>query len=348
MRPPEIVAEIGVNYYDIADKLSVSPVDAAKKMVAAGKESDVDAVKFQTYKAEKLAADNSPAYWDLAEEPTESQKELFSKFDKLTKDDYCKIATYCTEIGIEFMSTPFDNESASFINDLVSRHKIASADITNFPLLEQIAGFGKPILLSVGASTSDEVKEAVSYIRTHGCSDLTLLHCVLSYPTAFADANLWKIQELIRCFPECKIGYSDHTKFSVDVLTGAWMQGAGVIEKHFTLDKSLKGNDHYHAADPNDFKELFERVKFLQKVYGKKMDTWCFPCEKQAVRNARRGVYVKREAKRGEAVRWDDFVLLRPQLDGINPKEIERYIDKDMAFARNMSAGELVKKEDVV
>jgi len=183
MKEPEIIAEIGVNYYDVSEKLGISLVDAAKEMILKCKNSGIKTVKFQTYKAEKIAAKYSPSYWDLNEEPTRSQRELFSKFDKFGEDEYKELAGYCSETEVEFMSTPFDIESASFIDQLVSRHKIASADITNFQLLNKIAGFGKPVILSTGASKLEEISDAVNLLKREGCNDITLLHCVLSYPT---------------------------------------------------------------------------------------------------------------------------------------------------------------------
>jgi len=347
MKYPEIIAEIGVNYYDIAKEMEVPLVTAAKQMVASCKKVGVNIVKFQTYKAEKLAANNSTAYWDLSEEPTRSQREFFSKYDKLTESDYVDIAAYCSQIDVEFMSTPFDNESAKIINRLVSRHKIASADITNFPLIEKIAGFKKPIFLSVGASTMEEIEEAVSFIYASGCPKLTLLHCVLSYPTAFEDANLWKIKILAKRFPDCVIGYSDHTKFSTDVLVSAWILGANVIEKHFTLNKELKGNDHYHAADCEDLKTFISKIKFLQKIYGNETINWSLPCEERAVRNARRGVYLRHYVKKDGKISLAQFDFLRPQLDGINPKELMDYIDNGAVFAHDINNGKMITKKDL-
>ncbi len=164
MKEPEIIAEIGVNYYDVSEKLGIGLVDAAKEMILRCKSSGIKTVKFQTYKAEKIAAEYSPSYWDLNEEPIKSQKELFSKFDKFGEKDYRELAGYCSKNGVEFMSTPFDIESAEFIDQMVSRHKVASADITNFPLLKKIASFGKPVILSTGASRLEEIVEAVKIL----------------------------------------------------------------------------------------------------------------------------------------------------------------------------------------
>ena len=344
MEIPEIIAEVGVNYYDVSAKLSISLIDAAKQMVLECKMAGIRIVKFQTYKSGKLAAEHSPAYWDLNEEPTTSQKELFSKFDKLKKEDYEQIAEYCKKLGIEFLSTAFDFESANFINNIVSTHKIASADITNFPYLEKIGQYGKPVILSTGASEIEEIVQAVDLLKNNGCTDITLLHCVLAYPTQFEDVNLWKIKSLKKNFPDCRIGVSDHTMFNIDVLTTAWLLGATIIEKHFTLDKTLKGNDHYHAGDPEDFKQLLNKIQFVKSVHGEEKVNWSLDCEKDARKNARRGVYLIRDVERDERIKIEDVEILRPQLDGISPKELISCFERNIAFHSSLRKGTLVKK----
>lgn len=345
MKTTEIIAEIGVNYYDISQKFNISLIDAVKKMIFECKKSGVETVKFQTYKADKLASEHSPSYWDLNEEPLKSQKELFAKFDKLEEPDYKEIADYCKEMGVEFMSTPFDFDSADFINKLVSRHKIASADITNYPLLERIANYGKPVILSTGASYLDEIVEAVDFLKQNGCKDLTILHCVLSYPTALENANLWKIQSLKMHFPECKIGFSDHSKFSLDILTTAFLLGAEIIEKHFTLDKNLKGNDHYHAGDPDDFEQLLNKIRFVNKISGVEIDDWLLECEKVARRNARRGGYLNQNVKKGEKLTKEHVAFLRPQLNGLSPGKLIRYIENNAVYTSDINKITLLTKD---
>jgi sialic acid synthase SpsE len=347
MKRPCIIAEIGVNYYDIALRGNFSLLTAAKKMVSECKRAGIRTVKFQTYKSEKLAADYSPAYWDLKEESTTSQKELFSKFDKLGADDYAKIARYCRSIDVEFMSTPFDVESADFIDPLVVRHKIASADITNSPLLQKIASFKKPILLSTGASRLEEITEAVAFLRQCGCEDLTLMHCVLSYPTAAEDANLWKLKALKESFTECALGLSDHTVFAADILISAWLLGASVIEKHFTVDKTIKGNDHYHACDGADCKQLLDKIQFIETVIGTPRKKWLLECERKAEKNARRGCYLKHGVAKGQVVRFEDISCLRPQLHGLSPKKFLICIEKKAVYATNIASGALLVEEDL-
>ena len=264
-----LIAEIGVNYYDIATKLNISLMEAAKFMVLSAKNAGIHAVKFQTYKAGTLAAKKSPSYWDTSEEPTTSQYELFQKFDHFGEAEYKELHDFCEQIGIEFCSTPFDLESADYLNPLMNVYKISSSDLSNLPFIEYMAKKNKPIILSIGASNENEICKAVDTIEKYNDNKITLLHCVLEYPTPYEHANLAKIRTLKEKFPQCYIGYSDHTKpdASSDVIKTAYLLGAQVVEKHFTLDKKLIGNDHYHAMDPHDAEEILKcQLKVLQSL----------------------------------------------------------------------------------
>ena len=285
------IAEIGVNYYDIAEKYNISLMDAAKMMIKSAKESGIHAVKFQTYKAEKLASKNSPSYWDTTEESTTSQYELFKKFDSFGYNEYKELHDYCEEIGIEFLSTAFDFGSADYLDLLMNVYKISSSDLSNIPFIEYQAKKNKPILLSVGASDLDEIKEAVAAIRNYNNKKIVLLHCVLEYPTPYEHANLNKIVSLKKEFKDLVIGYSDHTKPDecVDVIKTAYNLGALVIEKHFTLDKTLKGNDHYHAMDTNDARKIILGIDFIDKIRGS-YEVKCLKSENISRENARRSI----------------------------------------------------------
>ena len=177
---PYVIAELGVNFYDSARELNISPLDAAKLYVKEAKEAGIDAVKFQSYKAETIASKNSPSYWDLSKEPTTSQYELFKKLDGFNKEDYESLYYYCREIGIDFMSTPFDYYSADYLYDFVDIYKISSSDITNIPFIRYIAKKGKPIYLSVGASYLAEIDEAIRAIQQEGNNQICLI-AFLSY-----------------------------------------------------------------------------------------------------------------------------------------------------------------------
>jgi sialic acid synthase SpsE len=346
MQKPIIIAEIGVNYHDIAVKNNISPMQAAKLMITEAIDAGVDVVKFQSYKANMIAARNSPAYWDTTEETLTNQRELFCKYDSFGEEDYAQLKVYCQEKGVEFMSTPFDVQTAKYVNKLVERHKIASADITNTILLREIGSYKKPVILSTGASTHGEIEEAVNILMGAGAKQVTLLHCVLEYPTPIQDANLSKIIALKMDFNNAIIGYSDHTKYNLDMLVTAWMVGANVIEKHFTLDKRIPGNDHYHAADPTDIKEFLNKVEYLRTIIGCDDDPYSTINEQSARMYARRGVYLRRNVVFGQKMRSDDIIPLRPLGDGITPKELEQYVSKGAKWKISSSPGEQVFQGD--
>ena len=325
---PFIVAEAGVNYYDIAEKLGITPLEAAKLMIEEAAKAGADAIKFQTYKAEKLASKYSPAYWDTAKEKTKSQYELFKKFDKFGEREYIELAEYAKSQNIIFLSTPFDNESVDFLNDLVPAFKIASSDITNIPFIRYIAKKGKPIFLSTGASTIEEIKEAVETIDSEGNKEIVIMHCILNYPTLYKDANLGMILHLKKEFPQYLIGYSDHTlpdKCMV-TLTTAVILGASVIEKHFTLDKTLEGNDHYHSMDPNDLRIFVENVKLITKIIGKTTKE-PLPSEEKARKFARRSIVANKFIPKGTIITEDMLAIKRPGI-GIPPKFFDKLIGR--------------------
>lgn len=321
-----LIGEVGVNYYDIARIRGISLMDAAKLMVKEGKESGLDAVKFQTYKAGKIAAKNSPSYWDTSEEPTTSQYELFTKFDKWGEKEYKEIADYAAEIGIEFFSTPFDFESSDFLFEHMNIYKISSSDLSNIPFIEHIAKKGKPIILSTGASNLDEIELAVKTITEHNNEKLMLLHCVLEYPTPIEHANLNKIASLEKKFPNVIVGYSDHTKVNMDILKTAFNMGAKIIEKHYTLNKTLQGNDHYHAMDPEDIKEIIKSLELMKTIRGsyeiKSLDS-----ENSARRNARRSIVSSVEIHEGDVITEKMLTFKRPGT-GIPPYNINIILGK--------------------
>ena len=327
-KKPFLIAEIGVNFYDIAKKEGMSDMDAAKLMIDEAKACGVDAVKFQSYKAETIASHNSPAYWDLSEEPTTSQFELFKKFDKFGAEEYRELADYCREVGIMFLSTPFDFDSVDYLDEFMDIYKISSSDLTNIPFIKYIAGKNKPILLSTGASTMKEIKDAVRAIEEVSTVDIAIMHCVLSYPTAYEDANLLMIKDLDKQFPDYEIGYSDHTKpdENMVILTTAYNYGAVILEKHFTLDKTLAGNDHYHAMDPSDVSKFRKNVEFLSKINGSS-NKQPLICESSARREARRSIVAKKDIKKGKSISLEDVTFKRPGT-GISPSEIDSVIGK--------------------
>lgn len=335
-RKPYIIAEMGVNFYDTAKAMKITPLEAAKLYIDKAAEVGIDCAKFQAYKANTIASKNSPAYWDKSKEPTDSQYKLFSKYDSFNEEDYRQLANYTHSKGMDFTATPFDYSSADFLFDMVDFYKVASADLSNLPFLKHIASKGKKMVVSVGASYLSEVDEAIRTMKDAGCNEenITLLHCVLSYPTAPENANLRIIKTLKEVFPKVGIGYSDHVAPDESMLTlvVAYMMGANVIEKHFTLDKTLMGNDHYHAGDPYDFKKAIANFKWIDKVLGLQEKT-VFQCEQISRKEARRSLVITRDMKAGDVISSKDLMPKRPGT-GISPKYADivvgRTVKKDL------------------
>ena len=316
---PYTIAEIGVNFYDTARVLGITPMEAAKLYIDKVAEAGIDCAKFQSYKAGTIVSKNSPAYWDTTKEPTKTQYELFLKHDGFGEKEYRELCEYTHSKGLDFTSTPFDYTSADYLEDMVDFYKISSSDLSNLPFIRHIGAKGKPVVLSVGAAYISEVDEAIRTLKEAGCMDITILHCVLSYPTAPKDANLLIISTLKKDFPDVKIGFSDHVApdDTMMTLSAAYMLGATVIEKHFTLDKTLTGNDHYHAGEPEDFKKAIANFKWIDTVLGSDKKT-VLECEYVARREARRSLVLTRNMKAGEVIHDEDLMAKRPGT-GISP-----------------------------
>lgn len=325
---------MGVNFYDTAKVKNITPLEAAKMYIDHAYDSGVDCVKFQSYKASTIVSKNSPAYWDITKEPTKTQYELFLKYDKFNEKEYSELSSYAHHNGLDFTSTPFDYASADYLENIVDFYKISSSDLSNIPFIRYIGKKGKPVCISVGAAYLSEVDTAVRTLMESGCNDITVLHCVLSYPTAPSNANLRVIATLKSIFPRVHIGYSDHVAPDNTMMTlaTAYLLGAEVIEKHFTLDKSLKGNDHYHAGDPSDFKKARENFDWINAILGSPEKT-VFNCETISRREARRSLVLTRDMKAGEIIQSDDLMPKRPGT-GISPEYIDivigRKIQRDM------------------
>lgn len=325
---PVLVAEAGVNYYDIAKQRNISLLDAAKLMIKEAKDAGIHAIKFQSYKASELAAKTSPSYWDLKENPVTSQRELFSFFDLFGAKEYTELAEYATRIGIEFLSTAFDRDAADYLEPLMNVYKISSSDLSNIPFIEYQAKKGKPILISIGASEEAEIDLAIETVRAHNDQPLVILHCVLEYPTPLKDANLRKIVSLKNRYKGCYIGYSDHTKPTedCDVTKIAYALGAQLIEKHYTLDKTLPGNDHFHGMDPEDARRILSNLDRAEMLCGSGSLT-CLEGEGCSRQNARRSLVSACAMPKGTIVTGDMLKEKRPGT-GISPQNASALIGR--------------------
>lgn len=324
-----IIAEAGLNHN--------GSLELACKLVDAAKKAGADAVKFQTFRAEKVVS----KFAEKAEYQKETTGEKESQIEMIRKlefkfEDFIKIKKYCDEKGITFLSTPFDYESVDFLEDLVPLYKIGSGEITNLPFLKYIAKKGKPIILSTGMSTLSEVEKAINIILSITHHPLTLLHCVSNYPAELEEVNLRAMLTLRKAF-KLPVGYSDHT-LGIEVPIAAVAMGACVIEKHFTLDKDLPGPDHKASLKPQELKAMIIAIRNIEKALGngiKKPNK----SELEIMKVVRRSLVAVRNIKAGEIVQKEDIIIKRPGT-GISPKfreiiigmRLSKNIKKDESF----------------
>lgn len=304
-----IIAEAGVNHN--------GKLENAKKLAMEAKESGADIVKFQTAKLESFVTDSAP----MADYQREnmggaaSQKEMLRKI-LLTHEDFIELSDYCKEIGIQFLSTPFDMESVTFLYDIgCTLWKIPSGEITNYPYLVKIAGYGQPIILSTGMSTLEEVECAVETLKNNGSGEVTLLHCTTEYPTPYKDVNL-KAMKTLQDYFVCPIGYSDHT-LGIEIPIAAVGMGAVVIEKHFTLDRNMEGPDHKASLEPQELKAMVAAIRNLELAMG---DGEKRPVQSEMANRvvARKSIIAKRAISKGEILTEDNITTKRPG-NGLSP-----------------------------
>ncbi|MBZ0265978.1 N-acetylneuraminate synthase family protein, partial [bacterium] len=307
--------------------------DIACKMIEAAAINGADAVKFQTFKTEHYVSNENPA--------------RFAKLKsfELSYDDFSKLAKAADDHGIMFLSTPFDLQSAEFLDDLVPAYKIASGDNTFYPLIERVARTGKPILLSTGMTDTNLVQMAVSRIRTIWQQnsveqDIGILHCVSSYPTPADQANLQAIVTLQHNF-DATIGYSDHTLGCEAAVISAAI-GARIIEKHFTLDKNFSDfRDHQLSATPAELKQLVLRVREVETLLGDGIKK-AQPSEIASGDAMRRSIAVSRDVSTGECLRWEDLTWIRPG-NGFKPGDEAKVLGRVVKLP--LTAGRILQPE---
>ena len=336
---PYVIAEIGVNHE--------GSLATAKQLIELAHQGGAHAAKFQSYKANTLASKQSPAYWDTTKEATLSQHELFQKYDNFGAAEYIELAAHAKKVGINFISTPFDDEAVDYLAPLVSFYKIASADITNIPLLRRVARTGKPVVLSTGASTLDEVDGALKTLGTAGATDIALLHCILNYPCEDINAHVRMIGGLQDRYPNHIIGYSDHTVPDAEMtaMSIAYAMGAVVLEKHFTHDKTLPGNDHYHAMDVNDLSRFMKRINTIADMLGEQRDKHPISTEDIARLNARRSIVIAKNLPAGHVVTEADITYKRPGT-GVSPLHWDEVIG--MRTKKALNEDDVLTWDDLV
>lgn len=329
-----IIAEAGVNHN--------GSLEMAKKLVISANDAGVDYVKFQTSKrsenvTSRFAQRASYQKKNLGEDG--SQLSMLKKI-RLEYPDFISIKKYCDDKGIKFMSTPFDLPSIDFLNDLgMDFMKIPSGEVTNLPYLRKIARLNIPVILSTGMCTIGEVESALEVLVKNGMSDdmISLLHCNTEYPTPFEDVNLKAMLTLKQCFG-LRVGYSDHTK-GIEVPIAAVAMGAEIIEKHFTLDRTLPGPDHIASLEPNELKAMVDSIRNIEKAIGdgrKKVTS----SERKNITIARKSIVAAKDIRCGETFSEDNLTVKRPG-DGISPMRWEDVIGQ--CAKRDFKEDELIE-----
>lgn len=334
--PVFVIAEAGVNHN--------GRLDLALKLVDAAAEAGADAVKFQTFKAEQVVT----AQGEMAEYQkrnigkTESQIEMIRKLE-MGDDWYPPLIKRCKERKIIFMSAPHGHiESADFLKKLdMAVYKIASGDLVNRPLLEHIARFGKPMIISTGMANMHEVKEAIGWIKKAGNHKIIVLHCTINYPCPLAEVNLAAMKTMMREFPDVLIGYSDHTEGS-QVATMAVALGACVIEKHLTLDKNLPGPDHKASSNPQEFRQAVEEIRNVPIILGNPVKQ-PNKSEYNVVKIARKSIATIAPIKKGEKFTENNLTIKRPG-NGIPPKHFKTILGQ--RAKRDITKDVLLRKKD--
>lgn len=322
-----IIAEAGVNHN--------GSIELAKQLIVEAKRIGADAVKFQSFKADKLVSKNAikADYQKLTSDPNESQYRMIKQLE-LSESDHMVLMDFCRKEGIMFLSSPFDEESAKMLIQMgLNVLKIPSGEITNTPFLKFIAKLKCKVILSTGMSTIGEVEDAVDVLLNNGATELTLLHCVTEYPAPYDQINLKAMLTLKAAFG-LKVGYSDHTE-GIEVPIAAVALGAEIIEKHFTLDKSLPGPDHKASLNPEEFEQMIQGIRNVEVAMGdgiKKPKE----CEFANRRIGRKSIVASSEIRTGERFTAANISIKRPG-NGISPKFFDwilgkystRYYEKD-------------------
>lgn len=314
-----VIAEAGVNH--------LGRMDYAEELIKTASRAGADIIKFQTYKASKLVTKNAPRFWDWEGEKEKdgSQFDSYSNLDSFERKDYASLIELCKKYNIEFMSTPFDEDSAEMLVDLgMKGFKIASCDITNIPFLRFIAKFNLPVLLSTGACNIQEIKTAVEALEAGGCTAIGIMQCTLCYPTDPENANLRAIETIKAEFEDYLIGFSDHTLGNI-VPSASILYGVSFIEKHYTFDKTLPDSaDHWLSLDESELKVLVENLRILEQALGSPVKEKK-PCEDSTFKFARRSLVSDREIKEGQKITADDLTSKRPGT-GLAPIYMDRFV----------------------
>jgi N-acetylneuraminate synthase/N,N'-diacetyllegionaminate synthase len=328
------IAEAGVNHD--------GDLGQARRLVDAAADAGADAVKFQTFAADRLVKPDAPkaAYQEETDE-ADTQYEMLERLE-LPASAHHDLIDYCTERGIQFLSTPFDPTSADLLDDLgLPAIKLGSGEIDNLPLLQHVAGFGRPMLVSTGMSTLSEVERAVETIRNAGDPPLALFHCTSAYPTPLEDVNLRAMQTMAARF-DVPVGHSDHTTV-VETPALAVAAGARLVEKHFTLDKTLPGPDHAASLEPDELSRAVSLVRDATTVLGS-ADKQPTETERENRAVVRKSLHAATDVIEGERFSTANVSVVRPA-DGLSPAEFDAV--RGRRATRGLAAGEPITADAV-
>ena len=312
-----IIAEAGVNHN--------GSFEIAKKLVDEAKNAGVDCIKFQTFKSDNLVSKNAQkAEYQKNTTGGGSQIDMLKKLE-LSYEEFSALKEYCDQKEICFLSTPFDFDSIEFLNKIdMPFWKIPSGEVTNYPYLVAIAKTKKPIVMSTGMCSINEIKDAVNVLKTNGTESIKLLHCNTEYPTPYEDVNLRAMNTLRETFG-FEVGYSDHTK-GIEVPVAAVALGATIIEKHFTLDRNMEGPDHKASLEPHELNEMVKSIRHIEKALGSEEKTPS-PSEKKNILIARKSIVAKKRINSGETLTECNITVKRPGT-GISPMKWPEVIGK--------------------
>lgn len=326
-----VIAEAGVNHN--------GDIKLAKELIDVAAECGADAVKFQTFISEKCASKGAvkAKYQEKTTGTGENQIAMLKKLE-LPYDAFITLKEYCEKKDIMFMSTPFDFDSAVFLNKIgLKIFKIPSGEMTNYPMLREIGRFQKKVIMSTGMCTLEEIRDAIKVLNDGGTEDISLLHCNTQYPTPIEDVNLKAMLTLRKEFG-MPTGYSDHTK-GIEVPIAAVALGADIIEKHFTLDKNMIGPDHKASLEPHELKEMIANIRNIEKALGTD-EKRVTQSEKDNISVMRKSIVAKVNIKKGEIFTEENLAVKRPGT-GISPMRWNEVLGK--ASDRDYDEDEMIQ-----
>lgn len=333
--PVYVIAEAGVNHN--------GSLEAAIRLVDVAVQAGAQAVKFQMFQADQLASEQADlANYQQGNDRYHDQKSMLKQYE-LSKESFHQLKTYCDQQNITFLATPFDFASAETLHEMgVTAFKLSSGDLTHLPLLEQISSYRKPMILSTGMATMGEIERSLDFLGSK--AEVVLLHCTSSYPAPPEETNLRVMKTLANAFGR-PTGFSDHTE-GLEIPLAATALGAAVIEKHFTLSRSMEGPDHASSLEPGELNALIKGIRKVESALGHSQKKVA-KAETDTLMKVRRGIYAARDLPRGHRLTVEDFHYLRPLKDkGWSAGEFRELIGTRVRLSKQK--GEWLRRGDII